>query len=196
MDIKITSLKKAYGDRVVLEGLTHTFAEGQTHVLMGPSGCGKTTLLRLIAGLETPEEGEITGVPKKVAFVFQENRLCEGMDGADNLRLVKRCKREEALRELEQLGLSDIAGQPVSEYSGGMKRRLEIARASFSESSLILLDEPFTGLDEDTLDRVASYCRKAFEGKTVILVTHLLRDAELLQAKPLAMREKGLLFME
>ncbi len=169
----IRDLTKRYGTLTVLDGFSYTFGPGVTFVT-GPSGCGKTTLLRLIAGLEKPDEGTIEGVPEKVAFVFQEDRLIPTADAVDNVRLVTgdTVSREEIEERLASLGLGDALKKPVSELSGGMRRRVAIARALCFGGDLLLLDEPFKGLDAPLRQSTAGALLEHAEGKTVIAVTH------------------------
>ena len=169
--MKIRELTKKYGDIVALSPCTAAFPAGQTTVIMGASGCGKTTLLRLILGLETPDGGEITDRPATMAAVFQEDRLCEDFSAAANLRLVVG-KDPRISTHLEELGLTACAHQPVRELSGGMRRRVAIARAVLFPADAVLLDEPFKGLDETTRLGVMEYVKRHTAGKTVLLVTH------------------------
>ena len=176
MDLVLNGLCKAYGDRAVLSDFTHTFAEGTVTCITGPSGCGKTTLLRLIAGLEAPDAGSILGVPEGgLSMVFQEDRLPPRLSAAGCLRCVlkKTADREEAIQSaLRELGLSEEAGKPVSTFSGGMRRRVALARAMLYPSPLVLLDEPFKGLDAATRALAVTFARRESEGRTVLLVTH------------------------
>ena len=144
---------------------------------MGPSGCGKTTLLRILMGFEKPDAGSITGMPEKLSAVFQENRLTEDFSGVENICLVlERGTRKERVElaewHLARMGLKDSMEQPVRELSGGMKRRVAIIRAVLAEANLILLDEPFKGLDEVTKDTVMEYFMESTKEKTTIVVTH------------------------
>ena len=158
------------------------FPQGKTTCVMGPSGCGKTTLLSLLLGLERPDSGEITGLSGlRKSAVFQEHRLCEDVSAAANLRLVApRLSRQEAEALLAGLGLGDSLRQPVREFSGGMKRRTAILRALAAPYDVLFADEPFQGLDQDTKGLVLDYWREQTRGKTVILVTHDLAEAEAL----------------
>ncbi len=177
MDLIIDNLRKSYDGRVVLDSLSHAFPHGTVTCVTGRSGCGKTTLLRLIAGLETPDGGRVDGVPEGgVAMVFQEDRLPPQLDAADCLRCVlKRTPMREA-RIAEALAALDLAaGQPVREFSGGMRRRVALARALLFPSALVLLDEPFKGLDADTRKRAVDFTLPLLAGRTTLLVTH---DAE------------------
>ena len=131
MDLVIAHVSKDYGRGPVLRDVSLTVRQGETVCLMGPSGLGKTTLLRCIAGLETPDAGAVTGVPRRLGYVFQEDRLCDNFSAVANIRLVTgRTLPEKAiLQHLEELGLSDSVRLPVSQLSGGMRRRVAIARA-------------------------------------------------------------------
>lgn len=172
--MEIKSLTKTYGERTALAPCSAVFPDGETTCVMGPSGCGKTTLLRLLMGLEPPTGGEILGVPQKKAAVFQEDRLCDGFSAVENIRLVTGRTVETAviLTHLTELGLADSVRQPVRELSGGMRRRVAIARAILFGGDVLFLDEPFKGLDEENRQAVMDYMKRYTAGKTVVLVTH------------------------
>ena len=146
--MKIQHLCKSFDGKMVLDHVSLTLESGGTACLMAPSGRGKTTLLRCIAGLETPDSGQITDLPERIAYVFQEDRLCDGFSAVDNIRLVtgKALGEGEIRRHLEELGLAGSLDQPVRELSGGMRRRVVISRAVCFGADLLLLDEPFKGL--------------------------------------------------
>ena len=153
------------------------------HILLyGPPGLGKTTLLRCVAGLETPDAGAVTGVPRRLGYVFQEDRLCDNFSAVANIRLVTgRTLPEKAiLQHLEELGLSDSVRLPVSQLSGGMRRRVAIARAVCCGPELLLLDEAFKGLDEQCRRDTAAYIRRHTAGASVLCVTHDPEEATLL----------------
>lgn len=173
-EIKISALSKGYSNHIVFENFHCSFHPQKWNCIVGPSGAGKTTLLRILMGLED-YQGKITGIEaKKFSCVFQENRLCEGFTGVDNVKMVvnKKINPQTILYDLKQLGLAEYANLPVSQYSGGMKRRLAIARALITEYDILILDEPFRELDQSTYQRVLSYVEKKAIGKTVILSTH------------------------
>ena len=161
-DIQITRLQKAFSGRPVLRELSLTLPAGQITCLMAPSGWGKTTLLRLLAGLLPPDGGSITGLPRRISFVFQEPRLCESFSALSNLRLV--------------------TGSALSHLSGGMRQRVAIARAVCYDPHLLLLDEPFRGLDEESRRLTMDYVLRHCAGKTVVLATHDSREADYLRA--------------
>lgn len=181
-DIVLRNIFKSFDGKTVLNDISVTFPEGSISCVMGPSGCGKTTLLRIIAGLESYDSGSVCGVPSKKGFVFQEDRLCEDFTAESNIRLVcgKSMSRTSIRKHLEALGLNDISGKPVREFSGGMKRRVAIARAICSNAEIVLMDEPFKGLDETNKTAVIDYVKTNTAGKTVIIVTHDASEAELL----------------
>ena len=181
--IKLDSVCKSFGTLNVIDNLSVEFAPGSITCITGPSGCGKTTLLNLIAGIIPPDSGSITGVPPKIAFVFQENRLCEDFGAVSNIRLVtgNSLSRRAIAGHLRELSL-DEPRRPVREFSGGMKRRVAIARAICPDPDLLILDEPFKGLDEELKIRTADYIRKYSAGKTLICVTHDTDDIALLGA--------------
>ena len=183
--IELVGICKAYGDKRVLEGLDLILAEGEITALMGASGRGKTTVLRILMGLERADSGEILGMEDvRVSAVFQEDRLLERLTAEGNLRFV--AEREEQLREipalLSELGLGGET-EAAATFSGGMKRRLAIARALLADYDLLVLDEPFRGLDEGTKAIAMETVRRRSAGKTVLLVTHDEDEAKALAKK-------------
>ena len=168
----ILDLCKSYGDKAVLRRFSAHFERGEISALMGPSGCGKSTLFRILLGIEAPDAGTVRADGKTVA-VFQEDRLSEPLSAIENVRLGRRdASREEAVALLSALGLSADAEAPVSTLSGGMRRRVSIARALIANADTVLLDEPFSALDDGTKASVMAFTREALAGKTVLLITH------------------------
>ena len=147
-------------------------------VLWAPSGWGKTTLLRILMGLETADSGEIIGLSgKRLAAVFQEDRLCPQLNAVQNVTLVlpgaESQYKEQIISNFQQLGMDTAALQlPARRLSGGQKRRVALLRALWAPSDTLLLDEPFTGMDPDTLQRAAALLRQRCGGKPVLLSTH------------------------
>ena len=184
MNIRLENLSKAYGEKRVFDHLTHDFPEGRITCILGPSGCGKTTLLRLIAALDAPDSGAILGVEgKKISAVFQEDRLFMELSAERNVLLTARSgfTRADARALLGELGL-ETQPTPVRGFSGGMRRRVAIARALAADFDLLLLDEPFAGLDGDSRARALEVIRAHSEGKALICATHDESDAARLGA--------------
>lgn len=172
-EIAVRNVSVSYGENHVLTGFSAVFPIGRCTAIMGVSGCGKTTLLSVIAGLLIPDAGEVVGMPPRFTMVFQEDRLCEDFTVAANLRLVTpRTRIAEIPGLLVAMGLSDMGSKRVTELSGGMKRRVAIARALIGEGDVLLMDEPFKGLDVETKSEVIRTVQKWTEGKTVLFVTH------------------------
>ncbi len=173
------NLCKSYDGRTVLQNVCFQLKAGGHYALMGPSGSGKTTLLRLMIGLEKPDSGEIR-LPAGTRFsvVFQEDRLLEQLTAVANVRLVSPAPVETIRALLLETGIApDSLPKPVSAYSGGMKRRVALCRALLAQYDVLLLDEPYKGLDEDTRRRSMDIVQRETQGKTVILVTHDPREA-------------------
>lgn len=177
MEIYVERLWKSYGGKAVLRDLSAVFLTGITCVT-APSGTGKTTLLRLLLGLERPDAGAIRGADGHWAAVFQENRLLEDLPAAANLRFVLGEIPPAAQEVLERLGLDLEDPRPVQLWSGGMQRRLTLARALLAPSEALALDEPFTGLDGENRARCLALIREAGEKKPVVLATHSLEGLE------------------
>ena len=177
--MKIQHLCKSFDGKMVLDHASLTLESGGTACLMAPSGRGKTTLLRCIAGLEAPDSGQITDLPERIAYVFQEDRLCDGFSAVDNIRLVtgKALGEGEIRRHLEELGLAGSLDQPVRELSGGMRRRVVISRAVCFGAGLLLLDEPFKGLDDEARQQTADYILRHRGAAAILCVTHDREDA-------------------
>ena len=172
--IVMHALCKSFGEKSVLRDVSGTLAAGRITGLMAPSGAGKTTLLRILMGLEQADSGRIDGLDGlRLSAVFQEDRLCDQLDGVSNLRLVTpSLSRAEARNALEAVGLADCIGQPTRELSGGQRRRVAILRGLLADYDLLILDEPFKGLDRETKQLVIEDTQRRCMGKTVLLVTH------------------------
>lgn len=190
MELRAEHLWKSYGGAEVLRDVSLTVTAGEPVCLMAPSGTGKTTLLRLLMGLERPDRGRITAPPGlRWAAVFQEDRLLETLDAQGNLRfaLGPALEAERAAALLAELGLGDAGDKPVRDYSGGMKRRLALARALLSPADALALDEPFTGLDAGSRERCLEAVRRLGAGKLLLLASHDAADAGTLGARIMAL---------
>ena len=162
----------AYGEKRVLERFSLDLPLAGITALTGPSGCGKTTLLRLIAGLERPEGGSISGVrPEETAFLFQENRLLPWRSAQQHITdVLPRERRGEAGRYLAMVELAGEEHTRPGALSGGMARRLALGRCMALGGRVLLLDEPFTGVDRERRRRLMEALRSA--GTPVVLASH------------------------
>lgn len=180
MDITVKNLEKGFGKKKVLHNCSAVLKEGKINVIMAPSGMGKTTFINILAGLEAADSGTVEGLEgKRISMVFQENRLCSNLNAVSNIRMVcgKDISRKQINDELSRVGLTGSETQPVRELSGGMKRRVALVRSLMVSYDLIIMDEPFKGLDEKNKIKIMDYTRERTRGKTVILVTHEEEEA-------------------
>lgn len=182
MDILISELTKSYGNNLVLNKFNAVIKKKSRTFIMGPSGCGKTTLINILMGIIDYDSGIVKGVPEQISAVFQEDRLCESFNAVSNIRLVcsKKIKNSEIISHLEKIGLKADINKPVIELSGGMRRRVAVVRAVLADSELIILDEPFKGLDVEIKKSVMSYLLDNTKDKTTIIVTHDIEDVHAL----------------
>ena len=186
MSIIITDLCKTFDDNEVLKNVNITLKDNSIYCLMGSSGIGKTTLLRILIGLERADSGSVSGIDtKSISCMFQEDRLIPYLSAIDNVRIVLHGKnnRDEIRNNLLSILPDDSLDIPVSSLSGGMKRRVALARALSYPGKLIILDEPFTGLDKDTKLNVIDYILKMRNNRTLLITTHGTDDANLLGAE-------------
>jgi len=182
MKIKFHQVSKRFGTVEAIRNLDLVLPEYGTIAIMGPSGCGKTTLLQILAGLIRPDSGTLLLPACRVAYVFQEPRLLPWRTVSDNILLARTSRNtptHTAKEWLDAMGLGDCAGRYPDELSGGMKQRVSIARALYCDSDLLLLDEPFHGLDEENRERVMALIRenRTGEDKLTVLVTHDRKEA-------------------
>ena len=172
--LTIEHLTKQFGAKTLFRDLSLT-VDGPA-VLWAPSGWGKTTLLRILMGLDTPTAGRVQGVGRAAA-VFQEDRLCPQLTAVQNVALVLPGSEKQYKAQIEadfqQLGMDMAAlALPAARLSGGQKRRTALLRALWASSDTLLLDEPFTGMDPDTLSAAAALLRRRCTEKPVLLATH------------------------
>lgn len=189
--------RKCYPDRggrphVALSGLNLAVQRGEFVCVVGPSGCGKSTLLNIVGGLDRELDGQVTmdgAFPEDVGFMFQEPRLMPWMSVLDNVLLVARERgasegdaarqRERAIALLRAMELGDVLDAWPARLSGGMMRRVALARAFINEPELLLMDEPFVSLDTPTANRLREMLVEQWQrcGASVLFVTHDLREA-------------------
>ncbi len=192
--IVIENLTFSYGDKELLTDLSMVLAPGSKTGIMGPSGSGKTTLLHLIAGLLKPESGRIFSPEEaleiRFSMVFQDGRLVENLNVLQNIRMVNESLGEGEIQQmLEALELGGYGKKKVRRLSGGERQRIAILRALAADYDVLLLDEPFSGLDRRMKQIAAAFiCEKSL-GKTLVLVTHDKEEAKLLGADVLELQE-------
>ncbi len=208
VSIELKNVSKHYGDTLVLTPFSLTLDAGCRTVLLGPSGCGKTTLLRMIAGLETPDEGsqiwiggkDVTSVPaekRQIGFMFQSYALFPNMTVAENVAygLTVRKENPQTIKEtvakmLELVNLEPYADRPVQALSGGQRQRVALARALAIRPRVLLLDEPLTALDALLRHKVREELAVILKrlGITAVIVTHDQDEAMVLGDKIVVMQ--------
>ena len=205
--IRVNGLKKVFcqdrGDLLVLDNLSFDVEEGSLTTLLGPSGCGKSTLLNILAGLEDLSAGTIdissTGREKiKISYVFQTARLLPWKSVIDNISFVhgmeksKEESTEITMQYLKLVGLEEFAHHYPHQLSGGMQQRVGIARALSVEPGVLLMDEPFSHLDEITAKRMRADLVDIWQKTkvTIFFVTHDLSEAALLSNRIIFMTQK------
>ncbi len=202
--ISISDVSLAYGPVLAAHDLTFDVAPGEFVSLIGPSGCGKSTALRAIGGLLTPQSGrivvngtDVTGPrPSEISFVFQDLALYPWRSARRNVEIALQFagvsakeRRTRAMDALHAVGLGDVGDRFPSQLSGGMQQRVAIARALVSDAKILLLDEPFAALDEQTRLKLGGQLLTLLEehGKTVVFVTHSLAEAAYLSDRIVVM---------
>lgn len=178
MSLRFQNVSFSYGEKKALKDFSYDFPEKGIVCLFGPSGCGKTTVFRLICGLETPQQGSIENLPQMPSVVFQEDRLLPWKTVKENIKIA-------GLHEdmwLEMVGLKEAEDQYPKELSGGMQRRVALARAFSAEYDVLLLDEPFTGLEEERILDLAKIIKEIAKEKLVLMITHKIEEAQLCEA--------------
>lgn len=183
--IKLNKILKRFDSTVVFDDRSFVINDGERVAIMGKSGCGKTTLLRIIAGLEPLDAGTVEGFsPEDIAVIFQEARLFPQLTVLENLTVVSTLPKSDAIALasslLEKVGLSSSSSLYPSELSGGMAQRVAIARSMMTNTPILLMDEPFSALDEETRLHMIELVREYANGKTLLFVTHSDEDAKLL----------------
>lgn len=167
---------KSYGGQQILKEETLECQKGRRYFLTGSSGSGKTTRLRLLAGLEEADRGEVVSCPFQ-SMVFQEDRLCEDYSAVRNVELV--CgSRVRAREQLLRLLPAAVLDKPCSQLSGGMKRRVAVVRGMAAESEAVLLDEPLSGLDEKNRERTIRYILEEQRGRTLVIAMHQMEEPQ------------------
>lgn len=174
--LKIKSLSKRYGDKIIYENFDLDIQENKILAVLGNSGCGKTTLLKILSGL-TSYQGEIEPFPKKVSCIFGEDRLLPHKTVKENLLFVS--PDADIDGALERVGLLGEKDRYPSSLSTGMARRVSVLRAFLYDAPLMLIDEPFRNLDLSLKAKLIAFFKELYakNAKTVILVTHDVDEA-------------------
>ena len=170
--ITVEHITLSFGEKQVLQDFSLSLPLSGITALRGPSGCGKTTLLRILAGLEQPQSGHIAGITsKETAFLFQENRLLPWRTAGQNITdILPRSRRHELSHWMNFAELDGEENTRPAALSGGMARRLALARCAALDSDLLLLDEPFAGVDPARYGRLILRLREL--DKPILLVSH------------------------
>ena len=173
--IVVGNINKTFNNNKVLDNVTYKIDSGDRFALTGPTGSGKTTLINIILGLEDADNGEIfvnEYEPRTFSAVFQTNTLIDDLSVKNNVEVITNNKIIGGLVD-ENLIANDL--------SGGMKRCAEIERAISANSQIVVMDEPFAGLDDKTKNKAIAYIDKNLAGRTLILITHDEEDAKKLK---------------
>ena len=184
--LKANNLSVSLGGQQILKDVSITLADTGVTAIMGKSGVGKTTLLRLLAGLAKPDSGSIENTFERVSVKFQEARLFEWLTVYENVSAVLDAKDDNAdhvaMYWLNAVGLGQDIKKYPAELSGGMAQRVALARALAYGGDLLLLDEPFSAVDESTKDVLLSLISEYAKTHAVLLVTHTQEEAMALDA--------------
>lgn len=205
--VSVEQVSRAFGKKTVLSGVSLHMEKGQIYGLIGPSGAGKTTLVKMMVGMDKPDQGTIevlrTPMPslsmlQQIGYMAQSDALYNELTGEENLRffasMFKMGKTEQKQRiayAAKLVNLTDELEKKVSAYSGGMKRRLSLAIALLHNPPILILDEPTVGIDPELRQSIwAELIRlKGMEQKTIIITTHVMDEAE--KCDVLAMVREG-----
>lgn len=192
--LELKNIKKTYNETIVLDGFSAICDSSKPSCIMGESGAGKTTLLNIIMGLVSADSGMagysfqlgavMTDGGYRTSAVFQETSLVPHLNPVINVAMVlgNNSDKKRINQELGCLIDEEFLDKPCAQYSGGMKRRVEIVRAIMADSDIVVMDEPFAGLDDTTKNKVIGYIMDNIGDRILIISTHDLSDAEKLRA--------------
>ena len=185
--IEVQNINKFFGEEHVLKDVSHTFEKGKIHGIVGNNGSGKTVLMKCICGFLKPDSGTIfvnhkqvgreTDFPEDIGIIIETPGFLPQLSGTQNLRILASLQRKANIHTiravLEQVGLDPDIKKPVGKYSLGMRQRLGFAQALMEDPSLLILDEPFNGLDKYGVVHIRNVIKGLREeGKTIILASH------------------------
>lgn len=191
--IVVENIEKRFGDQIVLKGVSYNFERGKIHGIVGNNGSGKTVLMKCICGFITPDQGTIVVNDKKVGkdvdfpsdlgIIIETPGFLPNMTGVKNLKLLaslrKLISEKDVRSAIERVGLDPELKKTVSKYSLGMRQRLGIAQAIMEKPSILVLDEPFNGLDKNSAAHIRALIKELrSEGTTIILASHNQMDID------------------
>ncbi len=204
--VEFKDVTKTYKKEKVLDSISFSVEKGKVLGIIGPNGVGKSTTLALMTGLSEPSEGNIyykdkNSFEKTLGYVPQDNALYENLTGYDNLSFyydmigIKGNKKEKIFNIGEYLNIEKDLSKKVSKYSGGMKRKLDIAAALLNDPELLIMDEPTAGLDIVTRNSILNLLKKINkEGKTIVFTSHYISEMENLCDKIIFLKNKKIVF--
>ena len=191
--IIIENLRKSFGEEEILHGICREFETGKIHGIVGHNGSGKTVMMKCICGFLRPDEGHVfvnglevgkdIDFPEDMGIIIETPGFLPGVTGMKNLKLLASLRGiadDRRIRQtIERVGLDSKLRKPVSKYSLGMRQRLGIAQAIMEDPSLLILDEPFNGLDKHGVAKIRSLIKELrAEGKTILLASHNQADID------------------
>ena len=191
--IIIENLRKSFGEEEILHGICREFETGKIHGIVGNNGSGKTVMMKCICGFLRPDEGHVfvnglevgkdIDFPEDMGIIIETPGFLPGVTGMKNLKLLASLRGiadDRRIRQtIERVGLDSKLRKPVSKYSLGMRQRLGIAQAIMEDPSLLILDEPFNGLDKHGVAKIRSLIKELrVEGKTILLASHNQADID------------------
>ena len=191
--VSVNGISKHFGEEYVLKKVTHDFERGKIHGIVGNNGSGKTVLMKCICGFMIPDEGEVTvdgkrvgkdvDFPDDLGVIIETPGFLPRVSGLKNLEILASLNRKIGRKEIEEailrVGLDPHMKKPVGKYSLGMRQRLGIAQAIMEDPSILILDEPFNGLDKDGVSDMRNLIRELKkEGKTILLASHNQTDID------------------
>ena len=191
--IIIENLRKSFGEEEILHGICREFETGKIHGIVGNNGSGKTVMMKCICGFLRPDEGHVfvnglevgkdIDFPEDMGIIIETPGFLPGVTGMKNLKLLASLRGiadDRRIRQtIERVGLDSKVRKPVSKYSLGMRQRLGIAQAIMEDPSLLILDEPFNGLDKHGVAKIRSLIKELrAEGKTILLASHNQADID------------------
>ncbi len=187
--IEVTNIQKSFDGKIILDNFSFSIPKTGVFAVIGESGIGKTTLLRIISGLETPESGTVKTGNAKIAYKFQEPRLFPWLTALENIAEVIEddARFEIAKSYLEAVGLIHASDLYPDQLSGGMAQRVALARTLAYNADILLLDEPFSAVDEKTKSDLLSLVKQYSENHAVIIVTHDADEIDALHASVIAL---------